>query len=178
MDWQERRLPMSGVRVILTKEDYADGVRSAVDAVARERLYIGIVEGVSLERTRTYIRELLAGGGIQVLGVDENDVVVGWCDIVRNSQEGFRHCGRLWMGILPEYRGCGIGKRLAQSCIDRARDAGIERVELEVFSTNERAIALYRRLGFLTEGVKRFARKLDGKYEDKLIMALVAQPLE
>lgn len=48
---------------------------------------------------------------------------------------------------------------------------GMERIELEVFASNARAIRLYERLGFVTEGVKRGARKLDGVYEDNVLMA-------
>ena len=40
-------------------------------------------------------------------------------------------------------------------------------------STNVRAIRLYERLGFAHEGVRRRARKLDGGYDDNVLMALV-----
>jgi len=109
-----------------------------------------------------------------MLAVRMNDEVVGWCDIVRNPVEGFRHTGRLGMGLIPTYRGQGLGKRLVVETIHSARQVGIERVELEVFASNERAIALYRTLGFVTEGIKRRARKLDGVYDDNVFMALVA----
>ena len=118
------------------------------------------------------MNRILAGAGVQMLAVRSNDVVVGWCDIVRNPLEGFRHVGRLGMGLLPHYRGQGLGKRLTVETIRAARLAGIERVELEVFASNERAVALYRKLGFVTEGVKRRARKLDGQYDDNVVMAL------
>ena len=49
------------------------------------------------------------------------------------------------MGILPKYRGKGLGHRLATDTIRAATDAGMERIELEVFASNERAIALYRK---------------------------------
>src|SRR5262245_19722822 len=115
---------MKDVQLIPTTERYADGLRAAVDVVARERRYIGAVEGPSLARSRTYIRQMLDGGGVQMLAVSADDVVVGWCDIIRHPQEGFRHSGRLWMGLLPEYRGRGLGRRLALRAIQAARNAG------------------------------------------------------
>lgn len=45
------------------------------------------------------------------------------------------------------------------------------RVELEVFASNTAAIALYEKLGFVVEGRKSRARKVDGAYDDDLIMA-------
>jgi ribosomal protein S18 acetylase RimI-like enzyme len=164
---------MDEVRIVPTGERYAESFNAVVDAVARERRYIGFVEGRSLESTREFVRRILGGAGVQLLAVTPNDVVVGWCDIVRNPHEGFHHVGRLGMGLLPDYRGRGLGKQLVAQAVRAARQAGIERVELEVFASNERAIALYRALGFVTEGIKRRARKLDGKYEDNVFMALL-----
>ncbi len=166
---------MDEVRIVPTAEQYAAGFNAVVDAVARERRYIGFVAGPPLESTREFIRSILGGAGVQLLAVNPNDVVVGWCDIVRNPHEGFRHVGRLGMGLLPDYRGRGFGRQLVAQAVRAARQAGIERIELEVFASNERAIALYRALGFATEGFKRRARKLDGQYEDNVFMALLGE---
>ena len=116
------RRNMDEIRIVPTGERYADGFNAVVDAVARERRYIGFVEGPSLESTREFVRSILGGAGVQLLAVKPNDVVVGWCDIVRNPREGFRHVGRLGMGLLPGYRGRGLGRRLvAQILVQRPR---------------------------------------------------------
>lgn len=77
------------------------------------------------------------------------------------------------MGVLKEYRGQGIGERLAQTALERARAIGLERVELDVYASNAAAIRLYEKLGFVVEGVHRRARKLDGQYDDLVSMALL-----
>jgi len=163
---------MDEIRIIPTGEQYVEGFNAVVDVVARERRYIGFIEGPGVESTRAFVRRILSGAGVQLLAVTSNDVVVGWCDIIRNPIEGFRHVGRLGMGLLPDYRGQGVGKRLAAEAIRAAHLAGIERVELEVFASNERAVGLYQTLGFSTEGIKHRARKLDGHYDDNVFMAL------
>src|SRR5437588_3373288 len=165
------------VRIVPTRAQYAEGFNAVVDAVARERRYIGFVEGPSLQSTREFVRSILGGAGIQLLAVNPNDGVVGWCDIVRNPREGFRHVGRLGMGLLAGYRGRGLGRQLVAQAVRAARQAGLERVELEVFASNERAIALYRALGFVTEGIKRRARKLGGHYEDNVFMRYSVKPM-
>ena len=165
---------MDDVRLVPTAEKYAERFNAAVDAVARERRYIGFVEGPSLESTRGFLRSILGGAGVQMLAVTTTEEVIGWCDIIRNPHEGFRHVGRLGMAFLPEYRGRGLGRRLIAQTINAARKAGIERVELEVFASNKRAIAFYEAAGFVIEGVKHHARKLDGRYDDNVFMALIA----
>lgn len=166
---------MSEIRVVPTGTNYVEGIHRAVDVVARERRYLGLVEGPPVGATRAWVEALVAGAGFQFVAVDDGDSVVGWCDIVRNPREGFRHCGQLGMGVTPDARGQGLGERLAKATIERAWDAGLERVELEVFASNEPAIRLYEKLGFVVEGVKRRARRLDGHYDDNIMMALVRE---
>jgi ribosomal protein S18 acetylase RimI-like enzyme len=163
---------MVDVKLLPTDELYIESFQKAVDAVARERKFIGFVEGPPLEQSAAFVRHILAGNGAQFLAVS-GDIVVGWCDIVRNQHEGFRHVGRLGMALLPHYRGLGFGRLLANHTLESARQLGIERVTLDVLASNVRAIALYRKLGFVQEGTKRRARKLDGRYEDEVFMALI-----
>jgi len=54
------------------------------------------------------------------------------------------------LGITPEHRDAGLGTRLLFRALQGFRQAGIERVYLEVTSQNDGAIRLYRRLGFAT----------------------------
>ena len=81
------------------------------------------------------------------------------------------HVGRLGMGVKAAFRGQGIGKGLLKAALNRAFGQGLERVELEVFRSNEPAVRLYEAHGFLREGVKVGARKLDGRADDILLFA-------
>jgi ribosomal protein S18 acetylase RimI-like enzyme len=52
--------------------------------------------------------------------------------------------------VSPEARGSGLGRALTETVIERARERGCRRVELDVNSENPAAQALYRSLGFDT----------------------------
>lgn len=52
------------------------------------------------------------------------------------------------MGAVPAARGSGSAPRLLDDLLQRARAAGQQAVELEVFAQNERALRLYRSRGF------------------------------
>ena len=60
-----------------------------------------------------------------------------------------------------------------QAALDAARAQGLERIELDVYASNRGAIHLYEKFDFEVEGVKRKARKIDGKYDDIVCMALL-----
>jgi len=76
------------------------------------------------------------------------------------------------MMVLKEYRGLGIGKLLIGNLLKWAEhNPYIEKISLGVFSTNERAITLYKKLGFVEEARKINGIKLhDNEYIDDVLM--------
>ena len=83
-----------------------------------------------------------------------------------------RHVMGLGIQVLPAWHGKGVGSLLMQSLCDLAdRWLGMLRLELEVYVDNERAQRLYRRFGFVEEGVHRAYALRDGAYVDALAMA-------
>ena len=160
------------VRVLPIAEEFIAGFRECLDSVAHERLYLGLVEAPGLDAVREFVQANIANDLPQFVAV-EGDTVVGWCDILPEKLAGFAHCGELGMGVRKAWRGRGIGRRLLQATLDKAREKNLERVELEVYASNQAAVELYKRTGFVVEGEKRKGRKLDGKYDDVVCMALL-----
>ena len=62
-------------------------------------------------------------------------------------------------GLVFAGRGSGLGRALVQAAIERARERGCRRIELDVDEANAPALALYRSLGFSGE-LKANARSL------------------
>ncbi|HYF17542.1 MAG TPA: GNAT family N-acetyltransferase [Ramlibacter sp.] len=82
------------------------------------------------------------------------------------------HVRLLGIGLAPEWQGRGLGRRMMVRLLDWAdRWAGVLRIELHVHDDNERAIALYRSLGFVEEGRHRGYALKDGRYVDSISMA-------
>ncbi len=153
---------------------FITGFHAALDAVAREGEYLVLTRAPAIESTRQWVEGNIGRGIPQYVALVEETAVVGWCDIIPDSHPGFEHGGRLGVGVLLAHRRQGIGRRLVSTAVDGAREFGLTRVELEVFSSNEPAIRLYRELGFEREGCRRRARRIrGGGYEDVLTMGLL-----
>lgn len=149
-----------------------ESFRACLDAVARERRFLALLEAPSLEHMRAFVAENVANRVPQVVAKD-GPVVVGWCDIRPGWHHALQHCGALGMGLLPDYRGRGIGGDLLKVCMALAKERGITRVELEARSDNAAALRLYERFGFEYEGTRRQGMRIDGRYQDTVAMGLL-----
>jgi RimJ/RimL family protein N-acetyltransferase len=89
------------------------------------------------------------------------------------SLAAISHVFVLTIVVHPGMLGQGIGSALLNNLLDWAQqDVRVTKIELRVRSTNTRALALYKKLGFVEEG--RFRRRLrldDGTFIDDLAMA-------
>ena len=148
-----------------------DGFHRTLDVVARERKYLASLEAPPLESVREFVLENIAKGNPLFVMIADGGVA-GWRDIVRLTRPIHAHAGVLGMGLLPQFRGQGLGRRLVDASLHAAKLAGFSRVELTVHADNLRAIALYERIGFLREGLKRRATCIDGQFGDTIMMAI------
>lgn len=84
-----------------------------------------------------------------------------------------RHRAEFGVSIIEEYWGMGIGRCLSEAIIECAKKANYEQLELCVVTSNERAINLYKHLGFEVFGTnpKGFKSKYSG-YQDVTLMRL------
>lgn len=100
--------------------------------------------------------------------------VVGLVMLKRYSNARKKHVGVIGLMVDRNYQGKGIGNLLLEKIIKLADySLGIKRLELNVFSDNERAIKLYEKHGFKIEGIQKYAAIKNDNYSDELMMARV-----
>jgi len=84
-----------------------------------------------------------------------------------------RHRCELGIGIEREHRGKGLGRRLMETAVEFARDAGtLTWVDLRVFAHNATARALYLDMGFSEVGTLVEGFRIEGQTVDDVIMTL------
>lgn len=82
-----------------------------------------------------------------------------------------RHRCSMGIALYEKYWGLGIGTALLELLIAKAAEIGYEQIELEVVRSNERAIALYEKVGFVAFAVRPDAMKYkNGVYDDYVMM--------
>ncbi len=73
---------------------------------------------------------------------------IGYCGTVQGVRERTGLGAIQNLGVVPEYRGRGLGSALLLKALHGFRQVGLGRAFLEVTAQNEAAVRLYRRLGF------------------------------
>ena len=83
----------------------------------------------------------------------------------------YAHRCEVAIALYQKYCGRGIGKIMLKTILDMARNLGYEQAELEVAAGNERAISLYKNLGFEKYGVfPNNMKYANGQYTDSYWM--------
>lgn len=86
-----------------------------------------------------------------------------------------RHVATLGIGVKASARRSGVGSALLTAAIDKCENwMNVRRIEIEVYTDNAAAIALYKRHGFAVEGTCRNYAFRDGRYVDAHVMARLA----
>lgn len=141
-----------------------DGVRENIMGITSERM----------SRSEGFINGLTNNDHIFVAEVEKDGFkkVVGNVGMHVSSTNRTRHCAEIGIMVHSDFQGKGIGRELLNKVIDLADNwLMLVRLELSVYVDNEKAINLYKSLGFEIEGTKKYAAIRNGKYEDQYIMA-------
>ena len=78
------------------------------------------------------------------------------------------------MGVRDDWAGKGVGSVLLGAALEMADNwLNLQRVELTVYTDNQGALALYRKFGFVEEGLARGYAFRQGEYVDALYMARI-----
>ncbi|AUM96945.1 TPA: GNAT family N-acetyltransferase [Clostridium botulinum] len=156
----------------VSPEDYKDINEIRCMLGVRENILGRISE--RLEESKGFIQSLDHNDHLLVAEIKEEDEkkIVGVIGLNVNSNPRTRHTASLGMMVHKAYQGTGIGKKLMSEILDLADNwLMLVRIELGVFTDNEKAIKLYEKFGFKIEGTKKYAAIKNGRYADEYIMA-------
>lgn len=156
--------------------DYLKEVDSETRFLAREPGEFDF----TLDQEETFIRNLTNDDSSQMFVGEVDGQIVANCSVgIVMSNRRYLHRATLGIAVRKAYWRMGIGKLLMQACITWCRNNGVEQLELEVVTQNERAIKMYTSLGFQVHGTKKHALKYsDGTYADEYFMILFLDETE
>ncbi len=162
---------MTDVAVRRARSDDVDAIVDLFVAVVDEGRWLGTQPPVDRAAQRERFLEHIDGSarGASVVAV-AGDRIVGHArvDVAPYNVAG------LGMMVDARWRGRGVGSALVEAIVDASRELGAHKIALQVWPHNEAALRLYRRHGFVEEGVlRRHYPRRNGELWDAVIMGLV-----
>lgn len=127
---------------------------------------------ITYDETEQYVLNMRKDNAV-IMGIENKEKeFVGWIHLTDISPSH----GRAEIGLLlaPEYRGRGYGEDAMKNMIEMGfNQLRLNRMYLTTRGINERAIGLYKKLGFKVEGTLRQHAFINGKYYDTIFMGLL-----
>ena len=111
---------------------------------------------------------------VLLVAADGSDLI-GFLGATGGDRIRTKHSALVFLGVRKEYWSRGIASALLQEALSWASTAGLLRLELTVHTTNDRAVALYKRFGFQIEGTRRASLLVAGQVRDEYLMSHLAE---
>lgn len=104
----------------------------------------------------------------------ESDRIIGICLLESSTFPRLQHQAELRISVLKEAWGSGVSRKLMDMAIEFFNtNALLTRLSLQVSTQHARGIEVYRKYGFLEEGVKRRGMRVENEYHDLVLMAVL-----
>lgn len=125
--------------------DYIKQACGETDFLAR---YPEEWESVTEQSEQKWIESRVASPNALLLACYVNGHIIGNCEITRMSGKKVCHRTTVAIAILRDFWSLGIGTAMFEAMLEAARKWAVDIVELEFVEGNDRARALYEKLGF------------------------------
>lgn len=123
------------------------------------------------EQETAYLQAGLADPDKYVIVCMVDGLLAGNCQISRRNKLKNRHRASIGIALRKDYWGLGIGTAMFEAMIAIAKEWDLMQLELEVVEGNDRAMALYRKMGFETTGfVPNAIQMPDGTFRKEFMM--------
>jgi RimJ/RimL family protein N-acetyltransferase len=167
------------IAIRIAKPSDAANLLELKHALDRETDFMLIEPGERRESAQLLAADLELLGGIEnstVLLAEVDGELIGYVEARGGTFQRNRHSAYVVIGVRAAAAGRGVGTALLRELITWAERHDVHRLELTVMAHNQRAIALYRRLGFELEGTRRHSVRVGGSFVDELAMARLQPP--
>jgi RimJ/RimL family protein N-acetyltransferase len=166
-------------KVIIRKVSKADakGLIEFLNVIGGESDFltfgVGEFDG-SIEQEEEFIENALKKENSLFIIAEVNGKVVGNLNFSGGPRQRNVHTGEFGVCVLKEYWGNHIGEELIKYLISWSKSSGIiKKINLRVRTDNTRGIYLYKKLGFLEEGIIKRDFLISGEFYDSLLMGLL-----
>ncbi|OQB25460.1 MAG: Spermidine N(1)-acetyltransferase [Firmicutes bacterium ADurb.Bin182] len=168
------------VTIRVAEKSDAKELIGVVNRIGEESEFLTFGRGefkMTVEQEEAYLEAVSKQSNSVYFVAEINGKIAGLVSFAGGTRPRTEHTGELSVSVLKEYWGMGIGRRLMEELIEWAKGTGIIRkINLRVRKDNERAIRLYKKLGFTESGIISREMQVNGVFYDNLCMGYEIDP--
>ncbi len=128
----------------------------------------------TVEQEEYFIENTLEKNNALSILAEVNGKIIGNLNFSGGIRERTAHAGEFGISILKEYWGNHVGEELLKFLIEWSKNSGIIRkINLRARIDNDRGIRLYKKLGFMEEGIIKRDLLIEGEFYDSLSMGML-----
>ena len=166
----------NGNSIVVSEVQSSDAniILEYVNKISGESDFLTFGQGefiMSVEQEAKYLDDTLRQNNALYISAKIGQKIVGTLNFSAGSRPRILHTGEFSISVLKECWGNGIGTELIKYLIKWSkRSTIIKKINLEVRNDNLSAIHLYKKLGFIEEGIITRILQINGKFYDALFM--------
>lgn len=163
------------VEIVLPTMELLDEILEFANKLAKEDTYLSFHPGkeITREEEEKWLKnnlEAIKNKALLIYWAIYNGKIIGAVDIRRGNSIREWHVGTIGLMVHKDFRDEGLGKYLLELILKKTKEAEIRTVTVELFSDNEIAKNLYKKLGFIEYGVLPDGLYRQNKFSDHILM--------
>jgi len=176
-EWKTEFTTKNGLKVVFRPEQPTDTeMLWVMFSTLSKKSASNILPPFPRDRIESWTTEIDYDNVLAVVAVltekEDHKRIIGTTSLRFNSQKALKHKAELGLTIHDDYQNRGIGTALLKHIINVAKTKKLKKIHLNVSAENDRAIHLYKKVGFTVEGTLHTESFVNGKYRDEYRMAL------
>jgi len=158
-------------------ESDIDGIWNNFNEVVDEKIYLPVLFPVrSKFEKQSWFHNIQKERELCIVAIHPTMLspynILGQCEISNLEWDAATHVGSLGIIVQRNFRDLGIGFNLIDKAIRESKRLNKEKIILSSFLDNERALFLYKKIGFKTIGIRKKQFYMDSSYYDEVLMEL------
>ena len=169
----------NGEKIIIRQviESDIDGIWNNFNEVVDEKIYLPVLFPVrSKFEKQSWFHNIQKERELCIVAIHPTMLspynILGQCEISNLEWDAATHVGSLGIIVQRNFRDLGIGFNLIDKAIRESKRLNKEKIILSSFLDNERALFLYKKIGFKTTGIRKKQFYMDSSYYDEVLMEL------
>lgn len=178
METVKRSIAKNGLEITIRPAEPDDSCQiiDTVRSNAIERSYVLMEQyGKDTASEREYIGALDRNKNLLIVAETGREVI--GCLAGLQADAGMRpetrHILHIGLHLREAFRGLGIGSNMLDYSIEWASEMGFKKLEANIFTTNKRSLGMFKKAGFLEEGVRQNRIRMGKDFINEVLMGKV-----